>query len=642
MSQIKHEPDSAQLPSSDVAKTSLLPEIHSPEDVRALRPEQIPALCRELREVMIRQTEEKGGHLASNLGVVELSVAIHRVFRAPEDHIIFDVGHQCYVHKLLTGRYEAFSTLRQPGGISGFPKRSESEYDAFGVGHASTSLSAALGFAQADKLQGRGSYTVVVLGDGAFTGGMIHEALNNCSKYLRLIVILNENEMSISKNVGRFAKNIAHLRATPGYFRTKSAMERGLEHTPLIGRPVLRVLRKWKRSLKNRLYNSNYFENMGFSYFGPADGNDEATVENLLQMAKEKGSSCLIHLKTVKGKGYEPAERTPDRYHCLPVSPPGRKTYSSVFGETLTALGEKDHRICALTAAMCQGTGLEPFRVRFPERFFDVGIAEEHAVTFAAGLAVAGMKPVVAIYSSFLQRSYDQILHDVVLQGLPVVFCVDRAGLNAADGATHHGIYDVSFLSPMPGLTLYEPWCFSHLEQYLTDALSGKEEGPVVIRYPAGEEIPALALHFYGPTGREVVPGVWIDFDPLCPPRRLAVTYGRIASRVLEAASRCCGECGVVLLEQLKPCRQAADCLVDWVAKGTVQRIVFCEEGVRSGGVGMLLASMLCDAQGADSTLKVPSMTVLAIDDFPVQRAGESIWEAAGLGVEDIRRALMK
>jgi len=341
----------------------ILENINTPKDVKALSVSRVKALCSEIREVLIDGVSENGGHLASNLGVVELSVAIHRVFDSPKDHIIFDVGHQSYVHKLLTGRRESFSTLRCPGGISGFPKRTESEHDAFGTGHSSTSLSAGLGFAEADKLSGSDAYTVVVLGDGAFTGGMIHEAINNCKRGLKLILIINENEMSISKNTGLFARNLSRLRVSPGYYKAKTALERMLERIPLIGKPIYKVLSFFKRKFKALFYSSNYFEQMGFSYFGPADGNNAEVVEDYLRAAKARGKSCVVHLKTVKGKGYDLAEKKPDSYHG--IQPKNKEiaedSFSNAMGERLTEIAKKDDRVCAITAAMMQGTGLTPF-----------------------------------------------------------------------------------------------------------------------------------------------------------------------------------------------------------------------------------------------------------------------------------------
>jgi 1-deoxy-D-xylulose-5-phosphate synthase len=449
-----------------------LNKINSPCDLKALSKNDIEPLADEIRRELVDIVTKNGGHLASNLGVVEMTLAIHRLFDSPHDHIIFDVGHQSYVHKMLTGRLPYMDTLRQAGGISGFTNRSESEYDCFGAGHSSTSLSASLGFAISDKLSGSDAYTVCVIGDGAYTGGMIHEALNNCRKDIRLIIIMNENEMSISKNIGRFAKHLSKIRSRSGYFSVKKATGIFLKKIPFVGKGLFRFALNVKKTLKNVLYGSNYFESMGLTYLGPVDGNDYFAVENILKEAKKLNESVVVHMKTQKGRGYAPAESAPDKYHGM--SPQGakkteKKNFSSIMGEELTKMAEQDESICAVTAAMGVGTGLECFSKSYPERFFDVGIAEEHATTFAAGLAANGMKPFVAIYSTFLQRGYDSIIHDIALQNLPCVLCVDRAGLNAGDGATHHGIFDVAFLSQIPNLRIYTPITFGALKMAMQE-----------------------------------------------------------------------------------------------------------------------------------------------------------------------------
>ena len=429
-----------------------LDKINSPADLKSLQEDEIAPLAEEIRAFLVEKVEQNGGHLASNLGVVELTLAIHRVFDIPNDHLIFDVGHQSYVHKIITGRKDQFETLRKGGGLSGFTKRSESECDCFGTGHSSTSVSAGLGFAQADKLLGVDASTIVVLGDGAFTGGMVHEALNNCERNLKLVIILNENEMSISKNIGSFAKVLTKLRLQQGYVNTKAITRKILSAIPFIGKPLLKLLRRIKQRIKDILYGSNYFENLGLFYIGPIDGNNEKQVEDALKLAKSCNESVLVHVNTVKGKGYEPAEKDPSKYHGISpkTSKPQKSSFSNEFGKHLSLLAKNDDKVCAITAAMLDGTGLCSFAEKFPERTFDVGIAEEHALTFACGLAAEGMKPYFAVYSTFLQRSYDNIIHDMALQNLPVKICIDRAGLNASDGPTHHGIYDVAMLSHIP------------------------------------------------------------------------------------------------------------------------------------------------------------------------------------------------
>lgn len=616
--------------------------IRSPRDVRDCPRKEIDALCDDLRRVLIDRTEKNGGHLASNLGVVELTVAVHRVFDAPTDHIVFDVGHQCYVHKLLTGRAEMFDTLRRPGGLSGFPRRDESGYDAFGTGHASTSLSAAIGFAQADRLCGSAAYTVVVLGDGAFTGGMIHEALNNCAKELNLIIILNENEMSISRNVGSFARLLTRLRTSKSYSCTKSLLERVLEHIPLLGRPLLRGLASIKRGFKRLVYRSNYFESMGLNYFGPIDGNDEQQVERLLRTVKEKGGCSLVHLHTVKGKGYECAEHDPDLYHGVApcaATASDRPTFSQTMGQTLTALADSRSELCAITAAMRQGTGLTPFFENHPTRFFDVGIAEEHAVTFAAGLAANGMRPVVALYSTFLQRAYDQVLHDVALQRLPVLLAIDRAGLNAADGPTHHGIYDVAMLSHIPGVDIYEPPTTERLAVRLTELVEQGIDHPVALRYPAGRDHERILAYMENECTHALTDGVYADFDETHPPETVVVTYGRLSASVLDAVEKSDKYVGVVIVERLRPWKTTVDALRALCERGT-GKLILCEEGIRSGGLAMNLAAELTECLG----VAAPPLRVLAIDTrgdrVAEPSADQTSLEAVGLGVADILREI--
>lgn len=622
----------------------LLEKINSPQDLKQMRAEEMEPLAAEIREFLIHRIIENGGHLASNLGVVELSLAIHRVFSTPHDHVIFDVGHQSYVHKLLTGRRERFDTLRQGGGISGFPKISESEHDCFGTGHSSTSLSAALGFSEADKLSGSDAYTVCVFGDGAYTGGMIHEALNNCQKHLRLIIILNENEMSISKNIGRFAKSLSKLRSSKGYFRTKNATASFLQKIPLIGKKLFSGLLKLKMSIKSSLYGSNYFENLGLYYLGPVDGNDEEAVEQLLREAKKTGQSCVVHLKTKKGKGYAPAEATPDRFHGM--SPAKKqasvqRNFSEEMGALLTEAANKNDKICAITAAMASGTGLEQFRIAHPERFFDVGIAEEHAVTFAAGLAANGYRPVVAIYSTFLQRSYDNIIHDVALQGLPVIFCIDRAGLNHSDGATHHGIFDVAFLSEIPKLRIYTPITNRALANAMAEALQCNE--PCAIRYPNGYESAEIVSAFYHDQndGAIKVRTDYLRSAEDSPEKQdaILITDGRIVTDALKAKALFEKEgksLGLILLEQIKPYRKIAEEIAPLLPQKPC-KIIFLEEEIRSGGMGMLLS----DALSSYSIMKNKDIHIMALDDeFGVQTKNEPIRKSVGLDCEQILRTL--
>ena len=622
-------------------ETKFLPRIHTPADLRALSHEDVLTLCGEIRETLIETVTQTGGHLASNLGAVELSVAMHRVFDCPRDHFIFDVGHQSYVHKLLTGRYDRFGTLRQGGGISGFTKRSESEYDCFGAGHSSTSLSAALGFAQGDRMAGSEAYTVAVVGDGAFTGGMIHEALNNITPGLRLIIIINENEMSISKNIGRFATHMARIRRKSGYFKTKKGISRFIKRIPLIGNGLFCAIRDTKKAIKNAMYGSNYFEDMGLYYLGPADGNDYEAVEALLTEAKRQNESVVIHLKTRKGKGYAPAEAEPGKYHGMPpAGTVSAENFSHRLGEILIAESQKDDRICAITAAMSEGTGIESFHAARPDRFFDVGIAEEHALTFAAGLAADGYKPVTAIYSSFMQRAYDQIIHDIALQQLPVLMCIDRAGLNAGDGPTHHGIFDVSFLSSIPGVTIYTPVIFAGLALSVRKALEAGK--PAAIRYPNGGENPRLRAAFY-PDGESTEIGIR-ESDPsnTATPAAIIVTHGRITCEALTARDRLAAggvRVGILLCEYLKPYDRLA-CDVASHLPDSVP-LLFLEEEIRAGGFGM----MLSDALIRRGVMANRPYAILATDDsFVTQDRREPIYRTAGVDAEAIEaqiRALL-
>ena len=626
--------------------TPILDTISTHNDLVGLSEEQVLSLADEIRAFLIDNVTKTGGHLASNLGVVELTIAMHRVFETPTDHFIFDVGHQSYVHKILTGRKDAFPTLRQPGGLSGFTKRSESEHDCFGAGHSSTSISAALGFAVSDYLNGRNAYTVAVVGDGAFTGGMIHEALNNCKQQLPLIIILNENEMSISKNIGRFAKHLTKLRSQPNYLRTKARTGKFIKRIPLIGNALFRFVRDVKKALKNLLYGSNYFEDLGLQYLGPVDGGDEKAIETLLQEAKKLGQSCVVHVKTQKGKGYAPAEELPNIYHSLaPAQKQAseKKTFSLIMGDELCRLAEKDDRICAITAAMGEATGLEPFRQKFPDRFFDVGIAEEHAVTFAAGLAANGMKPVVAIYSTFLQRSYDNILHDVALQKLPVVFCIDRAGLNAADGATHHGIFDVAYMSEVPGMVIDTPITENGLRASLQQALL-RTDGPVAIRYPNGVEDEEIYAHFYGDSscGKEVVLCADYSVDEKGQLDAVLITDGRIVTQAMQAQrlfyEHCGKRVGILLLERIKPYTVCAREVALYLPLGSC-KIVFLEEEIKAGGMGMLLMQALNEYDRPLMSNK--QCVLLATDDsFAISEKNESIYQTAGVSAQDILDAL--
>lgn len=569
-----------------------LSKILSPADVKKLSEEELEALAEEIRDKMIHTVSNNGGHLSSNLGVVELTIALHKVFSSPHDKIIWDVGHQCYAHKMLTGREADFDTLRQPGGISGFTRRYESEHDIFSGGHSSVALSAAFGIAAANKLSRKKDYTVAVVGDGAFTGGMVYEALNNAGhagKGTKLIVILNDNEMSISKNVGSLARYFAMIKANPRYFRLKAKTENILNHIPLVGKPMAKGIYNLKTRVKNTIYKSTMFEEMGFRYMGPIDGHSIPHLVDALKGAIEADYPILLHIHTVKGKGYSIAEREPDRFHGISAfdidsgeKKLSAKGFSDIFGEFMVNAAAKDKKICCITAAMALGTGLKDFSEQYPDRFYDVGIAEQHAVTFAAGLARGGMLPVFAVYSTFLQRSYDQIIHDCAMQKLKIVFAVDRAGFVGDDGESHHGLFDAAFLNSIPDITVYAPTTFQELNHCFYKALY-KTDGPVAVRYPRGVE-PVLPVDFttsnkdfdlYGNENADIA----------------VVTYGRLfaeavkAKKMLEEAGK---EVLIVKLNRIKPIPKDAV----KTAMGSPE-IYFFEEGQRFGGIGETFADKL-------------------------------------------------
>ncbi|MDO4529714.1 MAG: 1-deoxy-D-xylulose-5-phosphate synthase [Lachnospiraceae bacterium] len=478
----------------------ILDEIKKANDIKNIDPKDYEELAREIRRFLVEKVSRTGGHLASNLGAVELTMALHLCLDLPKDKIIWDVGHQSYVHKMLTGRKEQFDSLRQYAGLSGFPKRRESEYDAFNTGHSSTSIAAALGIATADEQQGIDSTVVAVIGDGALTGGLAVEALNNATKIKRnLIIILNDNEMSISENVGGMSAYLSRMRAGESYIEFKSGVHRTLDKIPSVGPRISRQLHRTKNSIKQFFVPGMLFENIGIKYFGPVDGHNIDDMVKLINEAKNIDQAVMIHVKTIKGKGYGPAMRNPELFHGIGsfnmrTGEPDHKSdgsdYSDIFGKAMLHLAEKNDKVVAITAALSSGTGLNAFRDKYPERFYDVGIAEEFATTFAAGLAVEGMKPYFAVYSSFLQRAYDQIAHDVCIQNLPVTFCIDRAGLVGNDGETHQGIFDISYLSSIPNMNIFAPKNGKELEQVL--CFASKFHAPLAIRYPKGKAFDGL------------------------------------------------------------------------------------------------------------------------------------------------------
>ena len=568
-----------------IMKGKYLPHIRTPEDVKAIPEEALDTLASEVREELINTVSNNGGHLASNLGVVELTIALHRVFSSPEDKIIWDVSHQCYTHKLFTGRGEKFNTLRQPDGISGFTRRKESEHDIMSGGHSSVALSAAYGIAVANKLEGKADYVVAVVGDGAFTGGMVYEALNNAGragKGTRLIVVLNDNEMSISPNVGALARYFAQMKATPRYVKFKSKTEKVLSGIPLVGESVVHGIYNAKTFVKNIIYNSTLFEDLGFRYMGPVDGHNISLLTAALEGAREADYPVVLHINTIKGKGYEYAEKAPDAFHGIsafnlysgePVY--SEPSFSDCFGKALVEAARRDSRICAITAAMSLGCGLEGFRTEFPDRFFDVGIAEQHAVTFAAGLSAGGRLPVFAVYSSFLQRAYDQIIHDCAMQGLKIVFCIDRAGFVGADGESHHGVFDAAFLNTIPDITVFAPSSFNELERFFNDALYNTD-GPVAVRYPRGvdTQLPddfvcsGADFDVYGDETADVA----------------IVTYGRVFSEACKAKKKLSEKninAVIIKLNRIKPVSRLA---VERVLG--CKKVFFFEEGQRFGGIG--------------------------------------------------------
>ncbi|MBO5318311.1 MAG: 1-deoxy-D-xylulose-5-phosphate synthase [Ruminococcus sp.] len=566
-----------------------------PEDLKNLSLKQCNALCSEIRNMLITTVSKTGGHLASNLGVVELTMAIHRVFNSPDDRIVWDVGHQAYTHKILTGRAGDFKTLRRKNGLSGFPKPEESIHDTFISGHSSTSVSVACGIAEAMRIQGKDNYAVAVIGDGAMTGGMFYEAMNNGGrgKNLNLIVILNDNNMSISKSVGSVAKHLTSLRNSEEYLQTKRAVERGLKKIPIMGKSVAKGIKNVKDSVKYSLFeSSNLFEDMGFIYLGPVNGHDLEELEEVMRMAKTYDEPVFIHVKTVKGKGYAPAENNPGEYHGISrfdietgnpeVS--ADKCFSTVFGHELASLAQKDSRITAITAAMKYGTGLQEFGSRFRERFFDVGIAEQHAVTFAGGLASMGQIPVFAVYSSFLQRAYDQLVHDVSIGNLHVVLGVDRAGIVGEDGETHQGLLDVPMLTTIKNTTIYSPCCYEELRLCMKQAIF-EDKGLAAVRYPRGTE-PAAFESGYLSTDHVFVSRGSSDI--------LIITYGRIFDEALRAQETLLSEginCDILKLTKIWP-------LAEGVSEeiSDYKRIVFFEECMDSGSISEKVADILAES----------------------------------------------
>lgn len=579
----------------------ILDSINNPQDLKKLSVRELEILAREIRETLVNTVARTGGHLAPNLGVVELTIALHCVFDSRRDRIVWDVGHQSYVHKLLTGRKKQFASLRQYKGLSGFPKRSESSYDAFNTGHSSTSISAALGLALARDIRGEKHSVVAVIGDGAIGGGMALEALNHAGHLgVDFIVVLNDNKMSISTNVGALSSYLGRLRTDPMYYKGKEELEALLRRFPAIGNRVVRLAEKLKDSLKYLVVPGMLFEELGYTYLGPVDGHNISKVKSMLLHAKNTKGPVLFHVSTTKGKGYEPAEKDPNKFHGVGFFNPetGKivakneaPSYTEIFGRTLVKIAEKDSKVLAITAAMPDGTGLKNFSNLYPERFFDVGIAEQHAVTLSAGLAAGGFKPVVAIYSTFLQRGYDQILHDVCLQNLPVVFALDRAGIVGEDGETHQGLFDFAYLRHVPRMVVMAPKDENELQHMLYTAV--KYSGPIALRYPRGmgegaqleEEFHELAIG-KGEVLREGRDLAIFGTGPL--------VYK--ALRAAEILSTHGVEAAVINARFIKPLDK--ELILKYAS--LTHRVVTCEEHVLAGGFGSAVSELLSDEGTAD------------------------------------------
>ena len=613
----------------------VLEKINQPNDIKSLTDEELKILASEIREFLIEKISVTGGHLASNLGVVELTMALHLALDLPKDKIIWDVGHQSYTHKLLTGRREGFDGLRKYGGMSGFPKRKESECDCFDTGHSSTSISAGLGYALAREITGEDYKVVSVIGDGALTGGMAYEALNNAAELkTNFIIIINDNNMSISRNVGGMSTYLSALRTAEAYTGMKMGVTKALKKVPKVGTALVDTMRKTKSSVKQLFIPGMLFENMGLTYLGPVDGHNMRQMMKLFNEAKRVEGPVVVHVLTKKGRGYEPASAHPDRFHG--TGPFDIKTgrvlqkktvpgYTDVFSKALVSLGEKNKKLTAITAAMPDGTGLVEFSRKFPDRFFDVGIAEEHAVSFAAGLALGGLVPVVAIYSSFLQRAVDQILHDVCMQKLHVIFAVDRAGLVGADGETHQGCFDLSYLSMMPNMTVLAPKNDRELEEMLAFAVSF--DGPIAIRYPRGSAHQGL---------REYQAPVEYGRSEIIRKGKKIAVLG-VGSMIPSCMEICKGlkddgyDPTFVNARFVKPLDVD---LLDELAKDH-SLFVTVEENVKSGGYGEHVSAYM---EACHPEIRVLSAAVW--DRFVPQGNVESLRSRIGLGVEDIRQAI--
>lgn len=611
---------------------SIIKTVRSPEDLQNLDEKQLEQLCEEIRQIIVSVVSKNGGHLASNLGTVELTVALHRIFYSKKDSFVWDVGHQSYTHKILTGRLDDIYTIRTEGGISGFPKREESPYDAFNVGHSSTSVSAAFGIAVAKQLTDSDGHTVAIIGDGALSGGLAFEGLNNAGKFKKnFIVILNDNKMSISRNVGALARYLGGIRMNPKYLRLKSKVEKGLSKTPLLGTPIRKILKRSKSRMRNLVYKRTLFDDMGFAYYGPVDGHNIQDLERAFIAAKNVNRPVLVHVVTTKGKGYSFAESDPKSFHGIggfdidtgeKIS--SRRDFSGVFGDNLVDMAYNDKRICAITAAMATGTGLAKFAKKHKDRFFDVGIAEEHAVTFACGLATQGMVPFFAVYSTFLQRSIDQVIHDAAMQNLHMVLAIDRAGVVGTDGETHQGVFDVALLNSIPNVTIYSPCYFDELEFNLHSAVKDVS-GVVAVRYPRGGqpfkpldyECRDKSFDIYGDKNSEI----------------LLVSYGRLFANACKALKNL-QEKGksfcILKLNRIKPIDKNA---VETAVK--YKKMIFFEEGMKTGGVGESFLNLLNESNYNGN------FSLHAIDDeFVKQASVDRTLEIMGLDEKAMEKAV--
>lgn len=610
-----------------------LDQIETPKILKDLTIEELKDLAGQIRTELVSTVSRNGGHLASNLGVVELTLALHRVFDMPADKLIFDVGHQSYVHKLLTGRYDRFHTLRTYGGLSGFPKRSESEYDAFETGHASTAISAALGMARARDLKGENHQVIALVGDGAMTGGMCYEALNDAgNSKTRMIVILNDNEMSIARNVGALSRHLTNLRASRRWKDAKTVVRSGLHHIPVIGKPVARAMEWLKDSVKALFVNEQregFFDALGFRYYGPIDGHDLPGLIQTLENVKELQEPVVVHVLTQKGHGYDKAEEKPEIFHGTPpfyVETGDRRkksdlpSYGTVMAKTLADMAESDPRIVTITAAMPGGTGLNHFEARFPERMLDVGIAEEHAVTLAAGLAAGGMKPYFAVYASFFQRSFDQMIHDVCMPGLPVTLLLDRAGLVGEDGETHHGIWDFASLLPVPGMTVLAPRDIGELRTMLR--WTQQHDGPCAIRY--GRSSVDLSARY--PNADSFMPGRWEMLEDGGDCTLLAVgsmVETAISIRDMLAAKGI--HARLINASSVNPMDEAL------LRKIADKPVFTLEEHARTGGFGSVVCSF-CAAEG----IPAPAMCFALPDAFIPHGSRDQLLEDCGLSADKI------